>query len=287
MATPGRDRLKTVARSSPPRLKRVVARAVWAPIDLYESVSGRRPDDVPPRGLRRYVGAGSFEGAREAYLHHLTDLGGLRPEDRVLDVGCGIGRMAAPLADHLTTGSYDGIDVVPEGIAWANKHLAPRHPRFRFHLCDVFNSYYNRGGTHSAATYRFPFEDRSFDFIFATSLFTHLMPDEMANYLCEIARVADAGARCFLTFFVLDDTAKELVATGRSSLAFVPDSHDPPRWWTITPRTPEAAIGFDEQVVRRAMADAGLEIVDPIAYGTWSGRDGYEAQDIVLARPAT
>ena len=38
---------------------------------------------------------------------------GLRPDDYVVDVGCGSGRLAKPLADYLR-GPYLGIDVVPE-----------------------------------------------------------------------------------------------------------------------------------------------------------------------------
>ena len=45
-----------------------------------------------------------------------------RPGERVLDVGCGIGRMARPLAGYLTgDGSYDGFDVNREGIRWCTR----------------------------------------------------------------------------------------------------------------------------------------------------------------------
>lgn len=285
MASSARERVKSLIQVSPPGLKRIVYRAMWAPVDLFETATGQRPDDVPPRGLRRYVGAGDYESARANYMRHLVELGELQPTDRVLDVGCGIGRMAGPLTSYLSEGSYDGIDIVPQGITWANQHIAAKHPRFRFTVCDVFNDYYHRAGTQSAAAFRFPFADDSFDFIFATSLYTHLMPDAAANYLRETGRVLAPGGRCLLTFIVLDDVAFTAIDEGRAAMTWFPDDQqDPPRWWTINPRNPEATIGFAEAQIRAWYDDAGLVIDEPIRYGTWSGRPGLDGQDIIFAR---
>ena len=48
----------------------------------------------------------------------------------VLDVGCGIGRMAIPLARYLNTdGKYEGFDIIPENIAWCQRAITPRYPQ--------------------------------------------------------------------------------------------------------------------------------------------------------------
>ena len=57
-----------------------------------------------PRGLS-FVGCGDFEQIGREYLGHFKELGGLRPDSRVLDIGCGIGRMAIPLMDYLDNGT--------------------------------------------------------------------------------------------------------------------------------------------------------------------------------------
>ena len=41
---------------------------------------------------------------------------GLKPEHRVLDIGCGVGRVALPLTRYLTSGTYDGFDIVKRWI---------------------------------------------------------------------------------------------------------------------------------------------------------------------------
>src|SRR5690349_11468468 len=49
---------------------------------------------------------------------------GLHPDGCVIDVGCGSGRLARPLAEYLQ-GSYLGIDVVPALLAHARK-ISPK-----------------------------------------------------------------------------------------------------------------------------------------------------------------
>jgi len=154
------------------------------------------------------TGDGDFEAIGKEFLGYFITLGGLTPDDAVLDVGSGIGRMAIPLASYLSKrGRYEGFDIVPEGVRWCQQHLTPRYPRFRFQVADVRNQLYNPKVTASATDYRFPFDDGTFDFCFCTSIFTHLLPDEVSHYLAEISRVLRPGGRCLATFFLAQDGA--------------------------------------------------------------------------------
>ena len=54
---------------------------------------------------------------------------------------------------------------------------------------------------------------------------------------------------------------------------------------TIDPQTPERAMAYSERWVRNAFAGAGLEISEPIHFGSWSGQaGGVDFQDMVLVR---
>jgi cyclopropane fatty-acyl-phospholipid synthase-like methyltransferase len=78
-----------------------------------------------------FVGDSEFVRTGDEFLRLFVELGGLRPDMRVLGVGCGIGRMARLLAGYLgPEGSYDGFGVSAEGIAWCRRRYAG-HPSFR------------------------------------------------------------------------------------------------------------------------------------------------------------
>ena len=209
-------------------------------------------------------------------------LGGLRPDDAVLEVGSGTGRMAVALTAVLSPqGRFEGFDIVREGVAWCQAHLTPRFPRFRFQHADIFNSFYCPGGRGTAAAFRFPFDDESFDFVLATSVLTHMYRAEAAHYLSEIARVLRPRGRTFITHFLLTPESRIAVEAERSALRF---AHPVPDGLTTDPSQPEAAIAIDVDAGNADYAAAGLVVADSTYPGTWSGRpSGVTFQDIVVS----
>lgn len=238
---------------------------------------------MPPRRLS-FVGRGDFERTGNEYLAHFRELGGLRPSDRVLDMGCGIGRMAIPLTRYLGSGSYAGFDVGRAMIRWCRREITPRHPQFEFTWAPVYNQKYNPFGTVSATEFHFPYEDADFDFLFATSLFTHLVREETEHYLREAARVLRPGGACLLTFFLIDDHAEREMAAGHASFDF---RHPISGGFTTDPSQPEEAIAYRVEDLREMLSAAGLEVREPIRFGLWSNHpDGPAGQDIVIAHRA-
>ena len=113
-------------------------------------------DPLPPKKYD-FVGAVSFEQIGQIFLDYFTKMCRLRPDERVLDVGCGIGRMAMPLKEYLSErGEYWGFDIVPIGIHWCQKRISPRFPQFHFELVDILNATYNPDGKQKAAEHEFP-----------------------------------------------------------------------------------------------------------------------------------
>jgi SAM-dependent methyltransferase len=239
--------------------------------DAVDLVTRRGAAELRPP--RRLLGGDYdyFERVGEEYLGHFVELGGLKPGDRVLDVGCGPGRMAVPLTRYLSSGaggSYEGFDVVPREVEWCRRQITPRHPSFRFQVADVRNPRYNPAGATPASEYRFPFPDQSFDFAFATSVLTHLREPDAANYLREIGRVLRPGGRCMVTFFLWNTEARQQVAEGKSHYAFAhPDGHA--RYESLD--SPEAAVAYDESWVHDRFFAGGMGI-EEMRYGQWCGR---------------
>lgn len=250
-------------------------------LDYYDAISKKNQTLTPPRSLH-YVGSGDFEAVGNEFYRYFVELGGLSPGDVVLDIGCGTGRMAQPLSRYLTSGSYTGFDLSRSAITWCQQHISPAWPRFRFVHADIYNAEYNESGAIDAAAFRFPCIDETVDFAFATSVFTHIRTAEVKNYLRETQRVLKCNARSFATFFLLNDVARAGMADGSSSALFDTELGG---CFTTDPKTPERAIAYTEEAIRQMYDEAGLRIVEPIRYGSWSGRSDFLSfQDIVVAR---
>jgi SAM-dependent methyltransferase len=245
--------------------------------DVVDALLGRRDRLTPARRLADYVGDSDFKATGEEFVRHFRELAELRPEDRVLDIGCGIGRMARVLVPILREpGSYDGFDIVSSGIAWCRERYQGTPAPFRFRHADLYNARYNPEGRGSAADYRFPYADESFDLVIATSVFTHLLEQTADHYLAEAARVLAPEGRLFATWFLLSEQHR---------LAPPAPFHDidPGLPTAIAdPAVAESAVAFDERWLLDRLRDHGLAL-RAIHRGTWAGRPGSSFQDIVIA----
>jgi len=105
----------------------------------------------------------------------------IQPGIRVLDFGCGAGRVIRWFYDVADGCEMWGADISAEHIIWLQRHLSPP---FRF--------------VTITATPHLPFEDRYFDLIFCFSVFTHI--DDLADtWLLEMKRILKPGGRLYIT----------------------------------------------------------------------------------------
>ncbi len=117
-------------------------------------------------------------------LKLLIDLG-LEPENRVLDVGCGTGMLAAALHEFLSEhGRYVGTDISPEAIAFCRARFG--RPNFSFHVGEMT---------------KLPALSQFFDYIVFFSVFTHTYPNETALLLRQASRLLANGGIIFADVF--------------------------------------------------------------------------------------
>jgi len=242
------------------------------------------PEAVPPDALIVPVGGGGAAVYRQIgleFLSYFVNLADLLPHQQVLDIGCGCGRIAQPLARYLdASGRYEGFDIVPELVLWCQQNITSRWPHFKFQFVRLRNEAYSDGGAR-ASGYRFPYPEDSFDFVFATSVFTHMLPADVENYTRETSRVLRKGGRALTTFFLL--TAESMACMGGPSSSFNFKYPHPSGYRCTNKRNPEAALAYPEKTVRELFARHGLGIED-VRYGTWSGRPGgFSGQDITIS----
>jgi ubiquinone/menaquinone biosynthesis C-methylase UbiE len=222
----------------------------------------------------------------DEFLKYFIYLCKLKQNEKILEVGCGIGRMAIPLTKYLNkAGHYEGFDIVADGINWCRENITTKYPNFNFRLADVFNKFYNPKGRKSPSGYEFPYENESFDFVFLTSVFTHMLPDGIENYMREIYRVLKKNGRCLITFFLLNDESRNLIQIGESDLDFkYPFKDKKIEYLSIHPNNPEVAVAYEEVFIRDLYQHVKLEIQEPILWGSWCGRLQFLSfQDIIIA----
>lgn len=230
-----------------------------------------------------FVGDGDFRAIGAEFLGHFIRLGGLQAEAHVLDVGCGIGRMAVPLTQYLDSqkGHYNGIDPVEAGIEWCRREISPVYPNFEFQRLDIAHALYNPGGKIDGKALKLPFPDRQFDFIVMISVVTHLPPQEVIVYLREAARLLKPGGRLFMTAFVVDRVAATNESGRRDGrLAFRRVKDGP--CWLVPELPPLAAVGFDDGFLERALKQSGLTVLRK-SLGHWRGAQAEHYQDVFIA----
>jgi len=238
---------------------------------------------VPPEEAV-FVGDGDYRMIGAEFLGHFVRRAELVPTDDVLDIGCGIGRIAVPLTQFLDPEKaiYRGLDPVANGIEWCKRSITPAYPNFRFETQDIKNSLYNPEGSIGGRGMRLPFQDGTFDFTAMISVATHLPPEEIETYCSEVFRVLRPGGRIFLTAFILreqDDPAKPGSDVRLSGLEKVEGQ---PCWY-LRGENPMAAVGFDEEFIVNVLTSAGFEISSK-SFGGWRGETAEHYQDFLIAK---
>ena len=115
-------------------------------------------------------------------MRELLKSEGLRPNDHLVDIGCGSGRLPYGVKDYLK-GKLLGIDVVPSLVEHAREITS--RPDWTF----VVGS-----GLNISA------DDATIDMVTAFSLFTHLRHEQSYAYLQDAVRVLRPGGKIIFSF---------------------------------------------------------------------------------------
>ncbi len=275
--------LRAVYHSLPPSVAKISYRTFWTARSfrdqrLKHQLFSEKASLVPPfylmeDGPRDYK---EFKQNGTDTFQRFLSLG-LRPTDKILDIGSGIGRKTLPLLDYITTGTYDGIDPVTKQVKWCQEKITSRYPNFRFQRIDVWSKNYNPSGTVQPSEYRFPFEDAQFDFVMLGSVFTHMFPNDVDHYIGEISRVLKPGGIGWVTFFLLNKDSETAIADKTSTIDLAYEVEQGSR--ADNPNRLESAIGHQEELVRQMFAKHNIQ-ADVAEYGSWCGRQAPSYQDV-------
>ncbi|MER3408641.1 MAG: hypothetical protein C4306_00705 [Thermoleophilia bacterium] len=180
-------------------------RALRARLD--RSVVWYEGTPLPPFDLRAggflYRDNGFFVGYADRDVALLAEWLGLSEQTRLLDVGCGAGRLAIGILRNVgSIRRYCGVDVDDRAIEWGRRHLSGRDPSFEFLALDVANERYRPDGAAIGEGFRFPFPDAAFDLIYMSGVAPHLVAEELTVYFREFRRLLSERGGVYLTAFL-------------------------------------------------------------------------------------
>jgi SAM-dependent methyltransferase len=227
---------------------------------------------VRSAGIKSDIGAARFQKGGRLAASMLRTLCKLTPDSKVLEIGCGCGTNAFGLAEVLKDGNYTGMDIERVSLAAAKANSRLRQKDFQFEFLDIRNGGYNPEGRYLATEYIFPYRDESFDIVFMTSVFTHMLTDEVLNYARQIARVLKPGGCCLLSAYLLDREMK-------IQFPFTSQEHS----W-MNEDIPEVAVAYRSAFLFSTFANNGMLCTAGPLWGSVHGgkSESGGAQDIMV-----
>jgi SAM-dependent methyltransferase len=199
-------------------------------------------------GGRHFKDDGDFVRKAVRDVQVLQERAGLTRDSRVLDWGCGAGRLSIGIK-HLwgSVADYHGVDIQPKLLNWAKDRLSDEHTRFT--LVDAHNARYNPDGEPS---FRIPGKKGTVDVLYAYSVFSHMLTHDIAGYGAAIARLLAPEGRAWMTAFVEED---------------VPDCvENPTDYLKLEWSGALHCVRFERRFFEQTLWDAGLA-VDEFVYG--------------------
>ena len=120
---------------------------------------------------------------------------------KILDMGCGYGRLPIGflLTKHPT--NYIGMDVNSKAISWCQKHISAQNSDFEFIYLNLHNDRYNPSGTLIDEQVKLPLQSKFVDIIYLYSVFSHMTDFDIEIYLDEFNRVLKPNGHIFFTAF--------------------------------------------------------------------------------------
>jgi SAM-dependent methyltransferase len=233
----------------------VLRRAMRKFQELYHNVS--RPKIVehagavlPPLHLRlcsaRMRDNEYFLRSAELEADRVVTRLGCTADSRILDIGCGSGRLPIGLVRRLPGVEYHGLDVLNRHIQWCSRWISGAHPSYRFSHLDAYSARYNLSGKQIDTTFRLPFPGDYFDIVYLYAVFTNMTVEDARIYLQEIRRVAKPRARIFISAFVEED---------------VPDvSVNPDGYLGLSPQGPLHIVRYRRTYFLSFLHESGLSV---------------------------
>lgn len=231
------------------------------------------PDNaLPPLELANIIGSYDlchFRDNGRYYFEEIAKRLRIRRDSKVLDIGCGCGRIAAPFVSYLDDGHLYGFDTWREGVSWCEDNLGSAHAEF--HHLEVSNNYYFDTRDQAVENVlSLPWlAAESIDHAYAISVFTHLTRQDARQIVHETARALRPEGLAYFTFFLIDRHVWKFIE--RTGIHASIKESEPGCFYAYQGQ--DFFGGFAMGVLQAIFAEAGLRMLS-YELGTWAEKPG-------------
>lgn len=243
-----------------------------ADIDIDESCQ------KPLGGLNPYNP--HYDKIGQSFFRLLIEHAGLHKNSKILDVGCGTGRLANQLYDYLENGCYEGVDINTNYIQYCKNKW--NKSNFQFTHADIQHEEFNPNGSINLMDYKFDYNDCYFDIATAIAVFNHFETKWVFRYLAEMTRVLKPKGILFATLLILNtQSMTNLEANPEQSIRF---EHKTRNSWHRSKSRRLINVAIPESGLRQQCIKCKLMIKEPIRYGEWCGSPlAITGHDVLIA----
>ena len=226
--------------------------------------------NLPPNRFRLRIGVeNSLVFNHIKYRYRATNFwfyvfssGFCNTKSNIIDLGSGCGRCAIHLRDYnflqssSFKGKYIGVDVDSEMIDWCKKNFPSEN--FTFLLVNKHSTIYNPKINDKTEKFKLPVKAESQDFVFAMSLFTHLLEKDLIEYFEESFRLMKKEAYLIGTVFCIDDLRESNLLGKRNRWTF---KHTLNNSFIESQKFPEAAVAYKRDYLIEKAKNIGFKEV--------------------------
>lgn len=249
-------------------------------------------DLIKQSKMNDWVGGSDPEQVGDACCAILDRYILINENSRILDFGCGVGRVLLSVLKHYPTVSkIKGFDIMPQVIEFCKAEIAAAFSNTSFELIGGSNDHYDEFINAADSTMAINNDvvlhrySRQFNSAYAFSVFTHVETSDFRALLTLIVELLEPGGEFLFTAFLLTPYSRRAIEQRQCLFLFENDAYETDgQVFTGNASDRLGFIAFDLALVEQMVFEAGM-VVTHVEHGAWTGA-GFSSslQDVIVCR---